>query len=359
MLEEFYKNKKILITGHTGFKGSWLSQILINWGAQVVGYSLEPNTKPALFDILGLYRHLEHHLGDIRDYQNLKKIIAQAKPEIIFHLAAQPLVRESYNDPLYTFQTNIMGTANLLQAVKESQEVKAVVIITTDKVYRNQEQDCCFKEDDSLGGYDPYSASKAGAEIVVESYLKSFFNPKDYNISHQTLIASARAGNVIGGGDWSKDRLMTDVVRAVFENGKPISIRNPQAVRPWQHVLEPLFGYLLLAEKLYRAQSEFSGPWNFGPNEESFLTVEEILKKAFAILQRGSYIVEKDDKKHETTLLKLDISKAKDILKWQPVFDIDTALDLTFNWYNSFYNKENVVDLTNQQIYSFFASVGK
>lgn len=356
MLEEFYKNKKVLITGHTGFKGSWLSQILINWGAQVAGYSLEPNTQPALFDILGLARNLEHYIGDIRDYQGLKKVIAQAKPEIVFHLAAQPLVRDSYDDPLYTFQTNIIGTANLLQAVKEIKGVKAVVVITTDKVYRNQEDGCCFKEDDSLAGYDPYSASKAGAEIVVESYLKSFFNPQYYNVRHQTLIASSRAGNVIGGGDWSKDRLVTDIVRAVFEHNIPVSIRNPEAIRPWQHVLEPLFGYLLLSEKLYRAQSEFSGPWNFGPNEESFLTVEEILKKALAIMKKGSYVVEKDDKKHETTLLKLDINKAKNILKWRPIFDIDTALNLTFNWYKSFYNKENVVDLTNQQIRSFFES---
>lgn len=357
MLEEFYKNKKILITGHTGFKGSWLSQILINWGAQVVGYSLEPNTQPALFDILGLAKRLEHHIGDIRDYQNLKKIITQTKPEIVFHLAAQPLVRESYDNPLYTFQTNIMGTANLLQAVKEGEGVKAVVVITTDKVYRNQEQDHCFKEDDPLSGYDPYSASKAGAEIVTDAYLKSFFNPQDYNVRHQTLIASARSGNVIGGGDWSKDRLMTDIIRAVFENDKPVIIRNPQAVRPWQHVLEPLGGYLLLAEKLYQGQREFVGPWNFGPDRESFLTVEEILSKAFAILQKGAYAVERDDKKHETTLLKLDINKAKNVLKWRPIFDIDTALNLTFNWYKSFYNKENIVDLTNQQINSFLESL--
>ncbi|MCX6798444.1 MAG: CDP-glucose 4,6-dehydratase [Candidatus Falkowbacteria bacterium] len=357
MLEEFYKNKKVLITGHTGFKGSWLNQILINWGAQVIGYSLEPNTKPALFDILGLSKCLEHHLGDIRDYQNLKKVIAQAKPEIVFHLAAQPLVRESYDDPLYTFQTNIMGTANLLQAVEENEGVKAVVIVTTDKVYRNQEDGCCFKENDSLAGHDPYSASKAGAEIVVESYLKSFFNPQHYNVRHQTLIASSRAGNVIGGGDRSKDRLMTDIIRAVFEYNTPISIRNPEAIRPWQHVLEPLFGYLLLAEKLYQGQGKFSGPWNFGPNEESFLTVEEILKKAITIMKKGSYIIEKDDQKHEATLLKLDIKKAKDILKWQPIFDIDKALNLTFNWYKSFYNKENVIDLINQQMFSFFASL--
>ena len=353
-LNDFYKNKRVLVTGHTGFKGVWLCQVLVNFGAKVIGYALEPNIQPAFFRVLNLEKKINHNIGDIRDYKNLKKIFTKEKPEIVFHLAAQPLVRDSYDNPLYTFETNIIGSTNILQTIKETSGVKAAIMITTDKVYDNQEWIYPYRESDRLGGYDPYSASKAGAELVINSYIKSFFNPEDYNIKHQTLVASARTGNVIGGGDWQKDRLVPDIIRAVFDKKEKIIIRNPFAIRPWQYVLEPLYGYMLLAKKLYEGKKELVGAWNFGPNEESCLKVEELLGKALGILKRGSYVIQRDNKKHETELLRLDTSKAKNILKWKPVFDIDTTLRLTFDWYRSFYNKENVISLTHKQIELFF-----
>ena len=352
-LQKFFKNKKILITGHTGFKGSWLTQILLNWEAKISGVALKPNTKPSLFETLELEEKIRNNFCDIRNFKKISEIIKREKPEIIFHLAAQALVRDSYDDPLYTFDTNIIGTANILQAIKETNTVRAAVIITTDKVYKNKESGRSFKENDKLGGYDPYSASKAAAEIVIDSYIKSFFNPADYNKKHKTLIASARSGNVIGGGDWQKDRLIPDIVRAVFEKKEKIIIRNPNAVRPWQYVLESLYGYILLAEKLYKAKREFSGAWNFGPHNKNYLTVEELIKRALKILKRGSYGIKKDYGKHEAQLLKLDSNKAKKLLGWQSQLDIETILEFTFNWYKAFYEKKNIIDLTNQQINSF------
>ena len=355
-LQDFFKNKRVLITGHTGFKGSWLTQTLLNWGADIVGIALRPNTNPSLFDLLNIKKKIKNYFCDIRNFKKVKEIIFKEKPEIVFHLAAQPLVRDSYDDPLYTFETNIIGTANILQAVKETGIVKSAVIITTDKVYENKENNHPYKEDEKLGGYDPYSCSKAGAEIVIDSYIKSFFNLKDYN-KHKTLIASARSGNVLGGGDWSKDRLVPDIVKAVFENNEKVIVRNPDSIRPWQYVLEPSYGYMLLAKKLYEGKKEFSGAWNFGPNNENYLTVKELLEKALKILKKGSYTIKKDYTKHESKLLRLDISKAKNVLGWRPSFDIDTTLNLTFDWYKSFYSKEDIVNLANQQIESFFNRV--
>lgn len=355
-LQKFFKNKKVLITGHTGFKGSWLTQILLNWGAKVSGIALKPNTKPSLFQILGLEKKIRNHFCDIRDFKKISEIIKKEKPEIIFHLAAQPLVRDSYDNPLYTFETNIIGTANILQAIKETNTVKAVVIITTDKVYENKESGLPFKENDKLGGYDPYSASKAAAEIVIGSYIRSFFNPVDYNKKHKTLIASARAGNVLGGGDWQKDRLVPDIVRAVFERKEKIIIRNPKAIRPWQYVLEPLFGYLLLSEKLYQGKKELCGAWNFGPKESNYLTVEQLTKTAIKILGQGSYEIKRDYGKHEARLLKLDSNKAKKLLGWQSQLGIETILEFACDWYKAFYGKKNIIDLTNQQINYFFKS---
>ena len=352
-LQKFFKNKKILITGHTGFKGSWLTQILLNCGAKVSGIALRPNTKPSLFQILGLEKKIRNNFCDIRDFKKISEIIKKEKPEIVFHLAAQALVRDSYNDPLYTFETNIMGTANILQAIKETDTVRAAVIITTDKVYENKESGLPFKEDDKLGGYDPYSASKAAAEIVIGSYIKSFFNPVDYNKQNRTLIVSARAGNVIGGGDWQKDRLIPDIMRAVFEKKEKIIIRNPDAIRPWQYVIELLYGYLLLAEKLYRGKKDFSGAWNFGPNNKNHLTVEELVKRALGLLRQGSYEIRRDCGKHEARLLKLDSNKAKKLLGWQSQLDIKTILKFTCDWYKAFYEKKDIIDLTNQQINSF------
>jgi len=353
-LQKFYKNKKVLITGHTGFKGGWLSQILLDWGATIIGISLKPNTNPSLFKVLGLEKNVKNYFCDIRNFKKVLEIFKKEQPEIVFHLAAQPLVRESYSNPLYTFETNIIGTTNVLQAMREVETVRAAVMITTDKVYENKENGIPFKEDDKLGGYDPYSASKAAAEIVIDSYIKSFFSPRDFNKKHKTLIASARSGNVIGGGDWQKDRLIPDIVRAILEKKEQLVIRNPEAIRPWQYVIEVLFGYLLLVEKLYKGKKEFSGAWNFGPTNKNCLTVKELLEKALEILGGGSYIISNREATHEAQLLLLDSSKAKKSLGWQSKLAIDRILRDTFIWYKKFYQGEKMVDFTNQQINSFF-----
>lgn len=353
-IQKKFRNKKVLITGHTGFKGTWLSKILLNWGAKVSGVALPPQTNPNLFNLLKIEKEINSYLLDIRNFAKVKEVVIKEKPEIVFHLAAQPIVRESYNDPLYTFKTNTIGTANVLQAIKEIDTVKSVVLITTDKVYKNNESGRSFKEDDPLGGYDPYSASKAAAEIVIGSYIKSFFNPDNYNKKHQTLVASARAGNVIGGGDWSVDRLVPDLVRGVF-NKESVVIRNPDAVRPWQHVLEALYGYLLLAIKLQDGKKEFSGAWNFGPSNKNFLNVKKFTELALKILDKGDYIIKRDlNNKHEDRLLTLDSHKANKYLNWQQKLNIAETMELTFEWYKSFYNNENIIDITNVQIKSFF-----
>lgn len=355
-IQRFFKNKKILITGHTGFKGGWLTQILLNWGANITGIALEPNTTPNLFTALGLKKKIKNYFTDIRNFKKVKKITLKEKPEIVLHLAAQPLVRDSYDDPLYTFETNIIGTANVLQTIKETNSVKSTVIITTDKVYEERKS-VYYKEIDKLGGYDPYSASKAGAEIVIDSYIKSFFSPKDYNKKHKTLIVSARSGNVIGGGDWQKDRIIPDIIRDVFEKQEKLVIRSPGSIRPWQYVLEPLYGYLLLVKELYEGEKELSGAWNFGPNKKNYLTVRELAEKTIKILKKGSFIVKRDSTKHEAECLRLNINKAKNILGWQPILNLDQSLKFTFDWYQSFYNKKDIIDITNQQIKSFFDKI--
>jgi CDP-glucose 4,6-dehydratase len=355
-LQKFFKNKKILITGHTGFKGSWLTKILLNWDAKIIGIALRPNTIPNLFGLLNIKRNIKNYFVDIRNFKKVNVILLKEKPEIVFHLAAQPLVRDSYDEPLYTFETNVIGTANVLEAIRKTRKVRAAVMITTDKVYEDK-RNHCYKEDDKLMGYDPYSASKVGAEMVIDSYIKSFFNPKDYQKKHTTLVVSARSGNVIGGGDWQKDRLMPDIIRAVFEKKGKVIIRNPISIRPWQYVLEPLYGYMLLAKKLYEGKKEFSGAWNFGPEERNYLTVKEIVEKTFKMLKIGSYIIKRDSTKHEVDFLRLDISKAKKILGWKPTFDLDQALKLTLDWYKSFYNGEDMIKIANQQIRLFFDKV--
>lgn len=351
-LKKFFKKKRILITGHTGFKGSWLSQILINWGANITGIALRPNTRPNLFGILKLDRKLNNYFVDIRNFKKIKEVFVKEKPEIVFHLAAQPLVRCSYDDPLYTFETNIIGTVNILQSIREIGGVRSVVIITTDKVYENTGEGRFYREDDKLIGHDPYSSSKAGAEIVMDSYIKSFFNPKDYK-QHKTLVASARSGNVIGGGDWSKDRIVPDIVRAIFEAKHKIIVRNPHAVRPWQYVLEPTIGYVLLAKKLYKGRRNFSGAWNFGPDKDDHLPVVEIVRRSIEILNKGSYIIKKNQEKHEAELLKLNSGKARNKLDWHSVFHISQTLESTFNWYQAFYNRQDIVNYTQRQIEIF------
>lgn len=350
MFLDFFADKKVLITGHTGFKGSWLCQMLLLAGADVSGYSLPPNTSPALFSAIGMQKKMKNHFEDIRNYGKLFSAVKKEQPEIIIHMAAQPLVRSSYDDPLYTFETNVMGTANILEAARKAGNVKSVVVITTDKVYENKEQDKLYQENDELGGYDPYASSKVCAEHVARSYTRSFFNPAEYGKTHHTLVASARAGNVIGGGDWSKDRIIPDLARAVFERKEKLILRNPTAVRPWQHVLEPLAGYLILAERLYKGDKECVGAWNFAPEKENHISVEELVRKAMQKLGQGGYEVKADERLHETAMLKLDATKSKKKLGWKPVLGVEKSLDWTVGWYKAYYGKENVATLGEKQI---------
>lgn len=355
-MKEFYTNKKVLVTGHTGFKGAWLSQILLNWGATVVGVSLPPSTTPNVFDAIGLEKRVTNYFADINDLDEMKKIFQKEKPEIVFHLAAQPIVRTSYDDPVGTFSTNCLGTTHILEAIREVKTVKSAVIITTDKVYENKEWHYPYRESDPLGGYDPYSASKAAADIITNSYIQSFFNPEVFGVKHTTLVAIARAGNVIGGGDWADYRLIPDVIRAVYHKGTHVEIRNPDSIRPWQHVLEPLSGYLMLAKRLYEKEKHLSQAWNFGPHNESFVSVEELLNEAKKALPTFTYLITPDTShKHEAGLLKLDINKTSHHLKWKPKIAFSETIALTFDWYKNYYEKDkDVVEFTNKQINTFF-----
>lgn len=353
-LVRFFKGKKVLITGHTGFKGSWLCRILLNLGADVAGYSLPPGTEPNLYSALGLQQDIRSTLADIRDYARLSAVFDKEKPEIVLHLAAQPLVRPSYDDPLYTFSTNVMGTVNVLECTRQSKGVKAAVIITTDKVYESKGI-VPHKETDELGGYDPYSSSKVCAEHVTRCYIRSFFNPQ--NQEPKTFIASARAGNIIGGGDWSKDRIVPDIVRAVLEKKEAVIIRNPSSIRPWQHVLDPLFGYLLLAKKLYEKDKSAVGAWNFAPSKENFISVEELAKLSIKHLGKGSYSVKPEEGKHETAVLKLDATKARDSLGWRPLLGIEECVGWAAEWYNDFYSGKGAKAITARQIALFMERV--
>ena len=345
--KNFYKNKKILITGHTGFIGSWLTKWLTMLDAEVCGYALDPPTRPNLFEALNLARKVSKDIrGDIRDTKLLRKTILSFQPEIVFHLAAQPIVLESYDNPLETFDTNVIGTVNLLNELRKVDSVKAIVVVTSDKSYRNNEWVYPYRENDELGGRDPYSASKSCQDIVVQSFRESYFS--DSGIA----LSSARAGNVIGGGDWAKDRIVPDIVRGIVD-GHPIIIRNPKSVRPWQHVLEPVSGMLLLAQKMY-GDARFSGAWNFGPNNESDVTVREVVEKVIALWGAGEYKIEKNSPKKEAKYLSLDISKAKRELEWLPIYDIDRALEQTVKWYKEFYSSGNVSELTRHQIENYY-----
>ena len=328
-----------MVTGHTGFKGSWLCEMLLGFGADVSGYALEPNTKPNLFSILGLDKRMSSHITDIRDFDKLRSVIEEEKPQVLLHLAAQPLVRASYTEPKYTFETNVMGTVNALEAVRQTNCVKSAVMITTDKVYENPEDGHAFKENDPLGGHDPYSASKAADEIVISSYARSFFNK-----TGQPLIASARAGNVIGGGDWSADRLIPDIIRAKA-SGQTLVLRSPNAVRPWQHVLDPLYGYLLLARRLAEGERSLAGAYNFAPSGGSSLTVEQIAKMAGV-----KYKVQVESDKHEAQTLHLDATKAREKLGFRPRLGFDEALAWTLKWYESEAAGDDMAAFTKKQI---------
>lgn len=301
---------------------------------------------------------MSSHYVDIRNLEDVKDIFAKEKPDIVFHLAAQPIVRIGYASPLATINTNVMGTANVLEAIRQESGVRSAVIITTDKVYRDDERGILYSEREPLGGYDPYSASKAAADIVTQSYLKSFFNPAAYGTTHNTLVGVARAGNVIGGGDWAPHRLIPDIVRSVYEDETPVVIRLPEAIRPWQHVLEPLSGYLQLGKRMYEGDSDISDVWNFGPDEKDLASVGDLVRSTLDILGKGTMVLEPDHIRHETHVLKLDVSKAKERLGWAPQMDLNETLAMTCSWYRNYYEKtENAVEFTDQQIMSFFKAV--
>ncbi len=340
----FYFDKKVLVTGHTGFKGSWLTLWLTMMGANVLGYALEPNTDPSLFNVLNLHKDIDHVIGDVRDFEKLRKVITDFKPEIVFHLAAQSLVRFSYREPRLTYETNVMGTVNLLEAIRQTKSVRAVVNVTSDKCYENKEWFWGYREIDPMGGYDPYSSSKGCSELITAAYRNSYFK------STETAIASVRAGNVIGGGDWAEDRLIPDIVRSLSQ-GKQIIIRNPKATRPWQHVLEPLSGYLLLGKLLYEKGQEFAEAWNFGPSDSSIMTVEEIVKKSIEIWGSGSYVVDSSEQPHEANLLKLDVSKAYKRLGWKSVLSPIHSVNSTISWYLQFSSGGDVDCLSRSAIY--------
>lgn len=343
-LKKTYSGKRVFVTGHTGFKGSWLIKILNDFGALVKGYALAPEKETNLYTEINGDSLCESVIADLRDRDALKKAIIDFQPDNVFHLAAQPLVRLSYQIPSETFEVNAIGTANLLDAIRLLDKKCNVVLITTDKVYHNYEWEYPYRENDRLGGYDPYSASKACCELVIDSYRNSFFNVEKYD-HHKKAIAVGRAGNVIGGGDWSKDRLIPDIVFALSKN-KEIVIRNPSSIRPWQHVIEPLFGYLELGAKLDVDPIKYAQAYNFGPNTNDSLSVEEMVIKSIGCWEVGSYIIQPNhNNPHEARLLKLDISKAINELSWLPVLDANTAVERTINWYKDYYNKVSATEL--------------
>jgi CDP-glucose 4,6-dehydratase len=343
-LKKTYQNKKIFVTGHTGFKGSWLIKILQLLGAEIKGYALAPQSNEDLFNLVEGNKICISVIGDLRDKERISKEVVDFQPDFIFHLAAQPLVRLSYEIPSETFEVNAIGTANVLDAVRLLEKKCQIVLITTDKVYHNNEWEYPYRENDRLGGYDPYSASKACAELVIDAYRNSFFNIRYYE-KHQKAIAVARAGNVIGGGDWAKDRLLPDIARALGNN-QTITVRNPNSIRPWQHVIEPLFGYLLLGLKLEENPIIFSQAYNFGPNFSDALDVNTMVQLAIKCWGKGNYEVMKNQNQpHEAGLLKLDISKAITSLSWKPVLNATQAVERTIKWYQGFYNGQNAQDL--------------
>ena len=348
--EGFWRNKKVLVTGHTGFKGSWLCLWLHLLGCKVTGYALTPPTNPSLFELCTIDELVDSKIADIRDLQSLKVTILDASPDIVIHMAAQPLVRDSYRDPVETYTTNVTGTVNILECVRSCKSIKAVVNVTTDKCYENKEWIWAYRENEPLGGYDPYSSSKACSELVTSSYRSSFFNPEDYQ-HHGVGLASARAGNVIGGGDWAVERLVPDCVRALI-NGEKIAIRNPGAIRPWQHVLEPLSGYLLLVQKLYNEGPQYAEGWNFGPDDKDAKPVAWVVKKISEKWGIDSLNEEFriEDNLHEANYLKLDCSKAKYKLGWYPKWDLSYSLDKVVEWAQAYKNKKDMRTVCFEQI---------
>lgn len=349
---DFFKGKRVFITGHTGFKGSWMSMWLSGLGAKVYGYSLAPATSPSLFEAADVAACADSVFGDIADFEALAAAMRRADPEVVFHLAAQPLVRASYRDPVGTYMTNVIGALNVMEAARRCPNVRVFINVTTDKCYENRETDYAYCEDDRLGGYDMYSSSKACSEILTSSYRRSFLEKGGYS------LASARAGNVIGGGDWAEDRLIPDCVRAI-NAGKVIEIRNPAASRPWQHVLEPLHGYMLLASKVWENPEEYVGAYNFGPDSGSVLRVAEVAEQFTGFYGGGEVLVAPKNDFHEANLLKLSIEKAKKVLGWRPCYGAGQAIEKTARWYKDFYDGKNAGDITLGQIADYQTEVEK
>jgi len=353
-LQTFYSGKRVLLTGHTGFKGAWMAEWLLGMGAEVTGVSLAPNSEPSLFDQLGLAGRMDHHVFDINDAAKVAAVIEAVQPDVLFHLAAQPLVRYSYNFPVETFATNVMGTVHVLEALKRIQGECQAVMITTDKCYENRERTEPYSEDDPMGGHDPYSASKGAVELVIASYRRSFFPPDQFGQTHSVNLASARAGNVIGGGDWALDRIVPDCMR-MLGRGEPIPVRNALATRPWQHVLEPLGGYLKLAVRLSEADGATRGSicsgFNFGPDPEANRPVRDLVEKVVRCWP-GEWIDGTDpDAPHEAGLLNLTIHKADALLDWRPVWDFDQAIEHTVDWYRTVHEDPTLArDKTSEQI---------
>jgi CDP-glucose 4,6-dehydratase len=349
----FWHKKRVLLTGHTGFKGSWLSLWLQTLGAESIGYSLPPPTRPSLYDLANVEGGMQSIQGDILDLERLRRIVRERRPEVVIHLAAQSLVRQSYADPVGTYATNVLGAVHVLEAVRDVAEVRGVLIITSDKCYENRDDLRAYRETDRLGGNDPYSSSKAAAELVVAAYRRSFFKDTERGVNTGVGVGTARAGNVIGGGDWAADRLIPDIIRAVLE-GKEVLVRNPRAVRPWQHVLDPLSGYLTLAEKLYENPATFSTSWNFGPDDSKSLSVAAVVKRLSELWGPGiSWRFDGGVHPHEAQYLRLDCTKAKTELGWEPQWDLDQALEATVQWYKAYQSGEDVRSLTVEQISSY------
>lgn len=364
-ISKAYEGKKVLVTGHTGFKGAWLAYWLVLLGADVVGYALEPYQEKNLYNILGLKSKINSMIGDIRDEITLSETIFKQKPDFVFHLAAQSLVRESYKNPRLTYETNIMGTVNLFESLRNSGLQCVVVNVTSDKCYRNTNSGKFFTEDDPMGGSDPYSSSKGAAELLTYAYKKSFFSAENYGVTHKISVSTARGGNVIGGGDWSADRLIPDIVNAVY-SGQEIVIRNSNATRPWQHVLDCIAGYLTLGAKMSNNPIEFNQGWNFGPDETQvassitdIMDVESVVKYALDYLGKGSYSVVPDKEMKEAQLLMLDSSKSRNLLGWKPYYGTKPSIEKTLDWYKIYYSgnyceNTDIVEFSRLQIEEYY-----
>ena len=348
--QNFWQGKRVFLTGHTGFKGSWLSLWLSSLGAEVKGYALNPPTSPSLFNEAKVDSLIDSQIGDIRDQDTLHESMTKFSPDILIHMAAQPLVRYSYDAPIETYEVNIIGTAKVLEVARSCANLKAIVNITTDKCYENDGRSEGYKEDDKMGGYDPYSSSKGCAEIVASAYRRSFLQDQGIGLS------SVRAGNVIGGGDWANDRLIPDILRS-FEKNEPVIIRNPKATRPWQHVLEPLSGYLVLAQKMYRDQNKYAEGWNFGPNEQDVKSVDWILNKMIAKWPNSSWELDSSSNPHEANFLQLDISKAESKLGWKPIWELSHTLEKIIDWHQAWINKEDMQTVCLSEIKAYMADM--